>query len=118
MMPPGKIQVPGFCSDDSYSDVVEKAAKGLNITHPPDRLQFLVSNGLVTNGLLHDGRPWTLGNFIEELGGVQARSKRTFGVCALPILEISDDDIEDEDNVCTHVIVNSGLLSKLLLGVT
>ena len=29
-------------------------------------------------------------NFIEELGGVQARSKRTFGVCAPPVLEISD----------------------------
>ena len=63
MMPPGKIQVPGFCSNDSYSDVVEKGAKGLNITHPPDKLQFLVSNGLVTNGSLHDGKSWTLGSF-------------------------------------------------------
>ena len=103
MMPPGKIQVPGFCSNDSYSDVVEKGAKGLNITHPPDKLQFLVSNGLVTNGSLHDGKSWTLGNFIEELGGVQARSKRTFGVCAPPVLEISDDDIEDVDNVYMRV---------------
>ena len=104
MMPPGKIQVPGFCSNDSYNDVVRKGAKGLSITHPPDKLQFIVSNDLVTNGLLQDGKPWTLGNFIEELGGAQAKSKRTFGVCVPPILEISDDDvdIEDTDSVCVR----------------
>ena len=71
----------------------------MSITHPPDRLQFLVSNGLVTNGPLQDGKPWILGNFIEELGGAQAKSKRTFGVCVPPILEIIDD-VEDVDNVC------------------
>ena len=98
MMPPGKIQVPGFCNDDNYNDVVRKGAKGMSITHPPNKLQFIVSNGLVTNGPLQDGKPWTLGNFIEELGG---KSKRTFGVCVPPILEISDDndDVEDTDNV-------------------
>lgn len=77
----------------------------MNITHPPDRLQFLVSNGLVTNGPLQDRKPWTLGNFIEELGGAQAKSKRMFGVCVPPILEISDDDLEDVDNVCTYVVL-------------
>ena len=52
----------------------------MSITHPSDKLQFIVSNGLVTNGPLQDGKPWTLGNFIEELKGAQAKSKRTFGV--------------------------------------
>ena len=55
MMPPGKMQVSGFCSNDSYNDVVRKGAKGLNITHPSDKLQFIVSNGLVTNGPLSHG---------------------------------------------------------------
>ena len=99
-MPPGKIQVTGFCNDDNYNDVVRKGAKGMSITHPPDNLQFIVSNGLVANGPLQSGKPWTLGNFIEELGGTQAKSKRTFGVCVPPILEIVDeDDTEDTDNV-------------------
>ena len=99
MMAPGKIQVPGFCSDDDYNDVVRKGAKGLSITHPPDRLQFLVSNGLVTNGPLQDGKLCILGNFIEELVGVQVKSKKTFGVCVPPIMEIIYD-VEDIDNVC------------------
>ena len=103
MMPPGKIQVPEFCCDDNYNDAVRKRAKGSSIIHPPDKRQFIVSNGLVTNGLLQDGKPWTLRNFIEELGGAQANSKRTFGVCVPPILEISDDEDVDLDNVCVTV---------------
>jgi len=43
MMGPGKIQVPGFCRDDNCNDVVRKGAKGLSITHSPDKLQFLRS---------------------------------------------------------------------------
>lgn len=36
-------------------DVVRKEAKGLSITHPPYKLQFLVSNGKLINGMLQDG---------------------------------------------------------------
>ena len=52
MMPPGKIQVPGFCNDDSYDDVIRKGMKGLSIDSPVDQCQLLVSNGLIANELL------------------------------------------------------------------
>ena len=32
---------------------------------------------------LPSGKPWTLGNYTEEFGGVQARGKRTFGIFML-----------------------------------
>ena len=31
MIPPGKVQVPGFSNDDQYLEVVAKGAKGLGI---------------------------------------------------------------------------------------
>lgn len=40
-----------------------------------------MSNGLVKNTPLLNGKPWTLGNFVTELGGAQVRGKRTFGIC-------------------------------------
>ena len=56
--------------------------------------------------------PWTLGNFIEELGGAQAKSKKTFGVCVPPTLEISDDydDVEDTDNVSMISMLHQSIL--------
>lgn len=53
---------------------------GLSIKHHSDQCQLLVSNGLITSDQLQSGKPWTLGNFIVELGGIQARSKQTFGI--------------------------------------
>ena len=101
MMPPGKIQVPRFCNDDSYDDVIRKGMKGLSIDSPVDQCRLLVSNGLIANEPLQDGRPWTLGNFITGVGGTQARSKRTFGICVfiIPPLEI----ISDDESVCYYV---------------
>ena len=54
--------MPGFCNDDSYNDVKRKGVKGLSIKHPLDQCQLLVSNGLIANEALQDGRPWILGN--------------------------------------------------------
>lgn len=79
-MPPGKVQVPGFCNSDRYQDVVAKGAKGLGITAPTEKLSLIISNGLIRDVPLPSGKPWTLGSYIEEFGGVQARGKRTFGI--------------------------------------
>ena len=38
MIPPGKVQVPGFSNNDQYLEAVAKEAKGLGITTSPDRL--------------------------------------------------------------------------------
>ena len=80
MIPPGKVQVPGFSNNNQYLEVVAKGAKGLGITTSPDRLSLIVSNGLICDAPLPSGAPWTLGNYVKEIGGVQARGKRTFGI--------------------------------------
>ena len=40
MVPPGKVQVPGFSNSDSYNEVVSKGAKGLGVTTAPERLSL------------------------------------------------------------------------------
>lgn len=80
MVPPGKVQVPGFCNSDLHHEVIAKGAKGLGITASISNLALIVSNGLVRDVPLPSGKPWTLGNYTEEFGGVQARGKRTFGI--------------------------------------
>lgn len=97
MLAPGRIQVPGFCNDDTYLDVVSKGAQGLGIGIDPQSLQLIVSNGLIRNVPLPSGRQWTLGNYTEEFGGVQARGKRTFGICCVP------SDAEDSSDGDTMV---------------
>ena len=80
IVPPGKVQVPGFSNDNQYLEVVAKGAKGLGLTASPERLSLIVSNGLIRDAPLPSGFPWTLGNYVNEFGGVQARGKRTFGI--------------------------------------
>ena len=63
MVPPGKIQIPGFTDSDSHEDVITKGSKGLGITKPPNQLSLLVSSSLVKNSVLPSGKVWTLGNY-------------------------------------------------------
>ena len=86
MMAPGKVQISGFCDTDHYTEVVMKGAKGLNINANPESLQLLVSGGLVTNCPLQDGKEWTLGQYTIEIGGVQVRSKKIFGIYNPPYI--------------------------------
>ena len=72
--------MPGFCNSDLHQDVIAKGAKGLGITVSSENLSLIVSNGLIRDIRLPSGKPWTLGGYIKEFGGVQARSKRTFGI--------------------------------------
>ena len=78
MLDPGRVQISGFSDNDSYTDVISKGAKGLAIESPLDSLKLIVSNGLVINSPLSSGKPWTLGEYVSELGGAQVRGKRTF----------------------------------------
>ena len=86
MMPPGKVQISGFCDTDNYTDVITKGAKGLHISANPESLKLLVSGGLVSNCPLQDGKEWTLGQYTIEIGGVQIRSKKIFGIYNPPYI--------------------------------
>ena len=48
MIPPGKVQVPGFSNNDQHLEVVPKGPKGLGITTSSDRLSLIVSEWLDT----------------------------------------------------------------------
>ena len=60
MIPPGKVQVPGFCNSDLYQDVIANGAKGLRISVSNENLSLIVSNGLIRDAPLPSGNLWTL----------------------------------------------------------
>ena len=63
MVPPGKVQVPGFCNSDLYQDVITKGAKGLGIIVSNENLSLIVSNGLIRDTPLPSGKahgPWVV----------------------------------------------------------
>ena len=95
MTPPGKVQVPDFCNTDTYPEVIAKGAQGLDIHAPIESLSLIVSNGLVRDAPHPSGQQWTLGNYTQEFGGVQARGKHTFGIF-VP-LEVEEEEEEDKE---------------------
>ena len=104
MMPPGKVQGPGFSNEDTHRDIT-KGAKGLGVDVEVDLLSLIVSNGLCRNYPLPSGVPWTLGNYTKEFGGVQARSKRTFGIY-VPSDDSEDDNEDEVVNMDTNLSIN------------
>lgn len=98
MMSPGKVQISGFCDTDNYTDVLTKGANGLNISANSKSLKLLVSGGLVSNFPLQDGKEWTLGQYTIEIGGVQIRSKKIFGIYNPPYVP--------ESVSCDSIIIN------------
>ena len=72
-------QVIGFTDDDSHSDVMLKAAKGLGIECDIDLLQLVCSNGLVPDNPI-EGQHWTLGKYIEHHGGTRNRGEKVWGL--------------------------------------
>ena len=96
MVSPGNVLVPGFCNSDLYHEVIAKGAKGLGIIASSKNMCLIVSNELVSDVPLPSGKPWTLGNYTEEFGGVQARGKQTFGIF---MVFDSDDDEAFEEQV-------------------
>ena len=76
------MQVPGFEDSHSYSDVVDRACRALGIEESCTvNAQLIVSGGLVKNCALDNGENWSLGGYVQEIGGKAARGKKTFGVC-------------------------------------
>ena len=41
MIPPGKVQVPGFLNADIHKEVIIKGANGLGIEASPERLSLM-----------------------------------------------------------------------------
>ena len=96
MVPPGRVQIPGFENNDTYLQVVSKAARGLGLEDISNhRLSLVISNSLVKDKQLPSGKPWTLGNYTNEFGGPQVRAKRTFGVY---VSEEIDDSLSNSDD--------------------
>ena len=56
-----------------YQEVVTQGARGLTIKGDPADLHLIVSGGLVMDDTLQDGKPWTIGGHVQEIGGVSAR---------------------------------------------
>ena len=75
MMPPGRIQISGFSDADTYLDVIKKGAKGLNVTAQPETLSLVVSNGLVTNAPLQDGRVDTRKLYFRNRGSFHSKQE-------------------------------------------
>ena len=83
------MQISGFTDDNTYQEVVAQGARGLTIKADPADLHLIVSGGLVMDDTLQDGKPWTLGGYVQEIGG-SARCK-TFGIY-IPL------DVEEEES--------------------
>ena len=61
-------------------------------------LQFVVSGGIVKDTPLDDGESWTLGGYVEGIGGQNVRGKKTFGIC----VPDSDEEENEEEVSCTY----------------
>ena len=84
------MQISGFTDGNTYQEVVAQGARGLIIKADPADLHLVVSGGLVMDDTLQDGKPWTLGGYVQEIG-VSARYKKTFGIY-IPL------DVEEEES--------------------
>ena len=71
--------------------MIEKAARGLGVTKV-ENVQFVVSGGIVNNTSIDDEEQWTLGRYVEGIGGQAVRGKKTFGL----MVPESDSDEEEE----------------------
>ena len=108
MVPPGKVQIPGFTDKDTHKEVIMKGAQGLGIESSTHQLSLLVSNCLVKDVSLPSGKCWTLGNYTAEFGGPQARGKRTFGIFVPFTKRDEENDTDDDDcEVASYVASSS-----------
>ena len=92
------VQIPGFTDSNTYKELLAKGSRGLGIDASITDLQLIVSGGLVNDIPLHQGEPWSLGAYIQEIGGVSVRAKKTFG-----IYNVLDDD--DEQSVSQKFVL-------------
>jgi hypothetical protein len=76
-------QVVGFTIKDLHNDVLLKASSGLDLKCDISELRLICSGGMVPDSPIN-GKPWNLGDYIDQNGGNQNRSKKVWGVC-IPI---------------------------------
>ena len=81
----------------AYTEVVEKGACGPGL-QCMSNLQFVVSGGIVKDTPLDGGESWTLGGYVEGIGGQNVRGKKTFGI----YVPDSDDKEDEEEVSCTY----------------
>ncbi len=93
------MQVVGFTEKDSYTDVIDKGAKGLSRSSDNDAIDSLLlicSSGMVPNCPIN-GQSWALGEYIKQHGGTSNRSKKVWGICQA---NEEESDIEMDTPVC------------------
>ena len=90
----GSIQVSGFTNADTYKDVIERSMKGLSISSLHANLELVVSGGIVRDTPLEHGEPWTLGGYVDEIGGSSVRGKKCFGIY-VPIDTEEEEEYEE-----------------------
>lgn len=73
------MQVVGFTNDNTYQDILSRAASGLGLKCDLSLLRLLCSGGVIPDVPI-GGKPWTLGEFIRQNGGSQNRGKKSWGV--------------------------------------
>ena len=87
----------GFTEKDSHNDVILKASGGLGLNCDISELRLICSGGMVPDAPINN-KPWTLGDYIQQNGGNQNRSKKVWGVC-IPIgLEEAGPSTHDSVN--------------------
>eukprot|EP00731_Ephydatia_muelleri_P013068 Em0007g378a len=63
------LRVSGFRSTDTYKDTLQKATSSFDDAAQADAGTLIISMGRVANCPLQNGKPWTLGGYLDELGG-------------------------------------------------
>eukprot|EP00731_Ephydatia_muelleri_P012886 Em0007g196a len=63
------LRVSGFRSTDTYKDTLRKATSSFDDAAQADAGTLIISMGRVANCPLQNGKPWTLGGYLDELGG-------------------------------------------------
>ena len=82
-----KYRVSGFRPSDTYSTTILKATSTLNCDHDEikEKGTLVIGRARVMNSPLQNGQPWTLGGYLEELGGSR---RMTIGVYFPNVLHV------------------------------
>ena len=74
------IKIPGFTSNDTYQVVLKKAAQAWCHESDEKSCSLIISNGRILDAPLQNDRPWSLGGFFAEIGGMQKLSRMVIGI--------------------------------------